>query len=135
MALFETIILRKFMWEINAQPTVFPREFYATWEGPPKDFSLDLFAYYKAKQAKLKERRIKVFFPDRKHGNSSWNKGLLSKFHLIIRTLKYSLKLKREIYKAYNFETKKQIFVYIYQVHDKNNKNIHNATGSAKISV
>jgi len=97
MALFETIILRKFMWEINAQPTVFPREFYATWEGPPKDFSLDLFAYYKAKQAKLKERRIKVFFPDRKHGNSSWNKGLLSKFHLIIRTLKYSLKLKREI--------------------------------------
>jgi len=97
MALFETIILRKLMWEINAQPTIFPHNFYTSWKIPPKDFSLDLFAYYKAKQAGLTEKRIKVFFPDRKHGNSSWNKGLLSKFKLIARTLKYSFKLKREI--------------------------------------
>ncbi len=97
MALFETIILRKFLWEINAQPTIFSQEFYMTWNDPPKDFSLDLYAYYNAKQSNLREKRIKVYFPDRKHGNSSWNKGFLSKLNLIKRTLKYSFQLKRKI--------------------------------------
>ena len=97
MAIFETIILKRTLWEINAQPTIFPQEFYKTWDNPPKDFSLDLYAYYQAKLAGLKEKRIKVYFPDRKHGDSSWNKGFLSKFKLIARTLKNSFELRKKI--------------------------------------
>ena len=42
MALFETLLLRKVMWDINAQPTMFHRNFFSSWNNPPDDFLLDL---------------------------------------------------------------------------------------------
>ena len=55
MSIFETILLGKRLSDINAQPTIFSRKFFETWENPPNDFSLDLFAYYFAKKNKLYE--------------------------------------------------------------------------------
>lgn len=52
MSIFETLLLRKPLWDINAQPTMFSRRFFETWEAPPHDFSLDLYAYYQARQCK-----------------------------------------------------------------------------------
>ena len=49
MSLFETLLLRTRLWDINAQPTMFHRDFFASWDRPPHDFSLDLYAYYGAK--------------------------------------------------------------------------------------
>jgi glycosyltransferase involved in cell wall biosynthesis len=43
MSVFETILLSKPMWDINAQPTIFSRAFFESWHEPPYDFSLDLF--------------------------------------------------------------------------------------------
>jgi glycosyltransferase involved in cell wall biosynthesis len=93
MGIFETFLMRKFMWDINAQPTMFHRNFFLTWDSPPKDFSLDLFAYYMAKKSHLEIKRFRVLFAERAHGVSNWNINFLSKYNFIKRTLFYSFKL------------------------------------------
>lgn len=95
MSIFESLLLKKFLWEINAQPTLFPKEFFLKWQNPPKDFSLDLYAYYSAKRHNLEIKRMKVLFPPRIYGASSWNNGIASKIKLIKRTISYSLELKK----------------------------------------
>lgn len=96
MSIFETILLRKPMWDINAQPTMFHRHFFQRWKMPPEDFSLDLFAYFMARKSKLLIRRFPVEFSKRLHGESNWNVSLLGKYKFIKRTLSYSFNLKRK---------------------------------------
>jgi glycosyltransferase involved in cell wall biosynthesis len=95
MSIFESILLRKFMSDINAQPTMFHRKFFLEWENPPQDFSLDLYAYFLAKKTKLKIKRFPVIFAERAHGVSHWNVDLNSKFRFIKRTLIYSFILEK----------------------------------------
>ena len=97
MSLFESIYFRKFLWDINAQPTIFPKSFFLKWKNPPNYFSLDLYAYYFAKVNEMKIKRFDVKFGKRKYGVSSWNINWKSKFKFIERTIKYSLKLKNRI--------------------------------------
>ena len=97
MSVFETILLRKKMWDINAQPTMFHRSFFSMWDNPPNDFSLDLYAYFTAKKFKLRIMRFPVFFSDRAYGVSHWNVNFYSKYRFIKRTLIYSFKLKKRI--------------------------------------
>ena len=82
------------MWDINAQPTIFPRSFFETWQEPPHGFSLDLFAYYQAKIAKRDVKRVPVLFAERAHGISHWNVNWAEKRKFIKRTIKFSLKLR-----------------------------------------
>ena len=89
-------MLRIFMWDINAQPSIFPAAFFKSWENPPKDFSLDLYAYYQAKKLGYKIHRIPVKFKNRLYGLSSWNINLNSKFKFIKRTIEYTKKLSRK---------------------------------------
>lgn len=95
MAAFETALLRMPMWDINAQPTMFHRRFFETWSDPPTDFSLDLFAYFRAHQDGLRMRRFPVHFGNRAHGESRWNVDWTSRFKFIRRTVDYSLQMKR----------------------------------------
>lgn len=99
MSIFETMLLAKPMHDINAQPTMFSREFFQCWKNPPKDFALDLYAYYYAHKKKLKVHRFPVQFSKRKHGVSHWNINWKAKLKFIIRTLKFSLILKKNIEK------------------------------------
>jgi glycosyltransferase involved in cell wall biosynthesis len=99
MSFFESLYMKKKLWDINAQPTVFHRSFYEKWNNPPYDFSLDLYALYMAKLHKLDIIRFKVLFPKRIHGESSWNTSFKAKWKFIKRTLSYSLKLKKELKK------------------------------------
>lgn len=99
MSFFETILLKTRLWDINAQPTIFPRKFFNDWKDPPYDFSLDLFAYYLAKRKNLNIHRIPVLFSSRLYGISHWNVGLISKFKFIKRTILYSIKLKKRFKK------------------------------------
>lgn len=96
MAAFETALLRTPMWDINAQPTMFPRSFFETWDDPPTDFSLDLYAYYTAHAAGFTIERFPVYFGPRAHGESRWNVDVTSRFRFIKRTVGYSVKLKRD---------------------------------------
>lgn len=97
MSLFETLLLKKVLWDINAQPTMFSREFYDTWEAPPEDFSLDLYVYYAAKSSRKPVKRFSVYFGERAHGVSHWNVDLRSKWRFILRTLRFSLDLRRRV--------------------------------------
>ena len=97
MSIYESLILKRTLWDINAQPTLIPKELYKTWKNPPYDFSLDLYAYYTAKIQKYRIYRYKVTQHEREEGKSSWNTGLKSKIKLIKRVLNYSKSLKRSI--------------------------------------
>ena len=97
MSVFETLLLQKLMWDINAQPTIFHKSFFQTWQKPPNDFSLDLYVYFMAKKSKLVIKRFPVKFSKRLHGTSDWNSSLLGKYKFIKRTLSYSFNLKRKL--------------------------------------
>jgi len=97
MSFFEILLLRKFMWDINAQPTMFHRNFFLNWQSPPEDFSLDLYAYYLALISGLKIHRFKVHFGKRIYGVSNWNFSFASKYKFIKRTLRYSFELKNKM--------------------------------------
>jgi glycosyltransferase involved in cell wall biosynthesis len=92
MSCFETMLLRKKLWDINAQPNLFHRSFYKTWHNPPHDFSLDLYALYLARQQKLNMVRFPIVFGNRLYGQGS-NASLKQKWRLSIRTIGYSWKM------------------------------------------
>lgn len=98
MSFFETLYLGTKLWDINAQPNIFHRTFFENIKHScPKDFSLDLYFLYMAKKQGLSLIRFDVVFPERIHGESSWNNGLASKWKFIKRTFDFSLKLKKEL--------------------------------------
>ena len=97
MSLFESMYLGKKLWDINAQPNIFHNSFFKNLTNTPKDFSLDLFFLYKAQIKNLNIIRFNVTFPERIHGESSWNTGLSSKWKFIKRTLQFSFKLKKDL--------------------------------------
>jgi len=97
MSAFETLLLGCRMWDINAQPTLFSRTFFDSWDNPPNDFSLDLYAYYKAKRAHLAVRRFPVHFAKRAHGVSHWNVDWAAKRKFIRRTVGFSLQLRKSV--------------------------------------
>ncbi len=98
MSLIESAIFKTKLIDINAQPNIFPLEFFKSWTDSPDDFSLDLYSYYMAEKQGLKVIRYNVLFPERIHGQSKWNTdGLKSKWKFIKRTMCYSVQLKRMI--------------------------------------
>ncbi len=97
MSMFETLLMRRRMWDINAQPTLFPRSFFATWREPPHDFSLDLYAYYQAMHHGLTVARFPVRFGERAHGSSHWNVNWQAKLRFIRRTVDFSLRLRKDL--------------------------------------
>ena len=99
MSVFETVILKSWLRDINAQPTIFPREFFLSWEDAPDDFSLDLFAYYCAKRGGLQVCRFPVEFGERLYGVSHWNINFREKLKFISRTINYSFALKERLRK------------------------------------
>lgn len=99
MSVFETALLRTRLWDINAQPNMFSRTFFETWENPPHDFSLDLYVYFTARAQGLPVYRFPVEFGERAHGVSHWNVNWAAKMKFIRRTIDFSFELKRRLSK------------------------------------
>ena len=97
MGLLMSVLFKLSLMEINAQPTLFKREFLVDWSSPPKDFSLDLYALIMARRHGIKVARFKVHFLPRIYGRSKWNFGLTSRIKFIRRTLNYALILRGKI--------------------------------------
>jgi len=95
MSNFCSVILGVRLREINAQPSIFPGEFVRKHGTPPTDFSIDLYYYYWAKLAQLREIRIQISDLDRVNDNSRWNTGVFSILQLSIRTLKAAFLIRR----------------------------------------
>lgn len=99
MSVFETLLLRTRLWDINAQPNMFPRSFFETWVNPPHDFSLDLYVYFTARNQGLPVYRFPVEFGERAHGVSHWNVNWEAKKKFILRTIDFSFELKKRLSK------------------------------------
>jgi glycosyltransferase involved in cell wall biosynthesis len=97
MSVFESLLLRRPLHDINAQPTLFSRELLDRWGEPPTDFSLDLFALWTARELGFEIRRFPVIFAPRKFGTSSWNTDWSAKRRFIRRTLDYSISLRKSL--------------------------------------
>ena len=97
MSVFETVLLRTPLRDINAQPTLFDRELIDRWGQAPSDFSLDLFALYQARRLGFVVRRLPVVFAPRRYGQSSWNTDFAAKRRFIERTLRYSMSLRSSL--------------------------------------
>ncbi|KIP18923.1 glycosyl transferase family 2 [Burkholderia ubonensis] len=95
MSIFETCLLRRPLWDINAQPTMFSRAFFERLENPPSDFSLDLYVYYQARVMGLPVHRFPVRFGERAHGVSHWNVNWAAKRKFIRRTIDFSLSMRK----------------------------------------
>mgnify|MGYP001598210568 FL=1 len=98
MAVFETLLLRTVLYDINAQPNIFHRSFFEQrWLHSPHDFALDLYALYTAKRHGLEIIRIPVQFPKRQFGQSHWNTSIAGKWKFIKRTIVFSFALKKRL--------------------------------------
>ncbi|RQV18493.1 glycosyltransferase family 2 protein [Burkholderia cenocepacia] len=95
MSIFETCLLNKPLWDINAQPTMFSRTFFERLKNPPSDFSLDLYVYYQARIMGLPVHRFPVRFGERAHGVSHWNVNWAAKRKFIRRTIDFSLSMRK----------------------------------------
>jgi glycosyltransferase involved in cell wall biosynthesis len=97
MSLFETLLFGHLLYDINAQPTIFHKDMLVDMAGAPNDFSIDLYSYVVAKKRKFKVARYKVYFKNRTFGKSTWNSGLKSIITMSVRTITYSMSLRRVI--------------------------------------
>lgn len=95
MSLIDSVLLFTPLWDINAQPTIFPKSFFDSWQQPPHDFALDLYAYYLAKRSGLPVKRFPVFFGRRTAGTAHLN-SLCAKLRYTKRTLLYSVALLKQ---------------------------------------
>jgi glycosyltransferase involved in cell wall biosynthesis len=95
MSIFTSLVLGRWLSDINAQPKLFHRIFFNTLGLAPHDFSLDLFLLYNGKKQQSHIATLPVRFNKRIHGQSSWNFSLRSRLKTIARTLSYILSLRR----------------------------------------
>jgi glycosyltransferase involved in cell wall biosynthesis len=100
MSCFESALFMAPFWDINAQPTLFPRRLFESWSDPPHDFALDLYAYWSARGQGYAIKRFAVPFGARGHGTQSrWNINWRSRLKMIARVLRYSWQLRRNAVK------------------------------------
>ncbi|MBL8030470.1 MAG: glycosyltransferase family 2 protein [Candidatus Doudnabacteria bacterium] len=97
MAIIASVILRRKLTEINAQPKLFPRSMVDLLKNAPKDFSLDLYLLCIAQNNNYKIKTIDVSFKNRIHGESSWASDWRTKHKTILRSIKYICKLRKEV--------------------------------------
>jgi hypothetical protein len=83
--------------DINGQPTLYPTPFLQSCKKPPRDFSMDLYFYIKARKSGYRFERVAAEMSPRIDGKSSWNTGLKSRMMMVERTLRYSLQLRKRI--------------------------------------
>jgi len=97
MGVYCSILLCKWMYDINAQPKIFHKSFLEKFEKPPLDFSLDLYVLYFFSLNKINIKSIPVFFNKRQFGVSKGGGTLKGKFKLIKRTFRYIHHLKKSL--------------------------------------
>ena len=97
MSTLSTLLLRKHLSDVNAQPKMFHRDFLEKLTETPTDFSLDLYLLFQARLHNFTILEHPVKFGKRLHGESKGGGSLKGKWKLICRTLSYMLKLKKDL--------------------------------------
>lgn len=97
MSCIASVVLRKCLFDINAQPKLFHRSFLKKMSKAPDDFSLDLYLLYMAKVNGYRIHTIPVNFGKRIHGESKWAFSFRSRYRTILRTITYIFALRNII--------------------------------------
>tara|TARA_Y100000385_G_scaffold186075_1_gene192231 strand:+ start:362 stop:1057 length:696 start_codon:yes stop_codon:yes gene_type:complete len=97
MGVYSSVLLGKWLYDINAQPKMFHRTFMDEFEDAPLDFSLDLYLIYFFKNKNIKIKTFPVFFNKRRFGQAKGGGTFKGKIKLIKRTLSYIKTLKKNI--------------------------------------
>ena len=100
MSLMASFFLNQKLWDINAQPKIFHRDFLNHLKKAPYDFSLDLYVLYVANRIKFSIKPFPVFFSNREFGEAKGGGTLKGKFKLIKRTIGYIIELRSDIIKG-----------------------------------
>ncbi len=100
MSLVSSLFLNQKLWDINAQPKIFHRDFMNHLKKAPYDFSLDLYVLFVANRIKISIKSFPVFFSDREFGEAKGGGTLKGKFKLIKRTIGYIIELRNDIIKG-----------------------------------
>lgn len=89
------MVLGARIYEINAQPKVFPRELLSKILNPPFTFAFDLYVLYQALKDQYQIQTINVIFPPRIHGVSNWASNFFSRYKTILGMIRYMFQLLR----------------------------------------
>ena len=100
MSLISSLFLNQKLWDINAQPKIFHRDFMYHLKRAPYDFSLDLYVLFVANRIKISIKSFPVFFSNREFGEAKGGGTLKGKFKLIKRTIGYIIELRNDIIKG-----------------------------------
>ena len=100
MSLISSLFLKQKLWDINAQPKIFHRDFMYHLKKAPYDFSLDLYVLFVANRIKISIKSFSVFFSNREFGEAKGGGTLKGKFKLIKRTIGYIIELRNDIIKG-----------------------------------
>lgn len=82
MALFCSMVFRKFMYDIQAVPVIASKDLFVPMRMVPHGFAFDMFMYWQARKKGFEVKRIPVRIFKREKGNSSWNTGLQARIKL-----------------------------------------------------
>lgn len=94
LAVFASAVLTMPLWDINAQPKVFPRALLGRLAAPPDGFAFDLYVMYNARQARMRQATVPVVFERRGHGQSKWAFSFLSRWRTILGMVGYIVRLR-----------------------------------------
>jgi glycosyltransferase involved in cell wall biosynthesis len=86
-------LLRRFLWEINAQPKLFHRGLLDHLPHPPTDFNFDVYVLNQARRHGWRIEAFDVTFPPRKYGQSNWAATWRSKMRTIARSMWFMFRL------------------------------------------
>lgn len=100
MSFISTLFLGQKLWDINAQPKIFHKDFMNNLKNAPYDFSLDLYVLFVANRLKMPIKTYPVIFSNRKFGVAKGGGSLNGKYKLIKRTFIYIIKLRKDIIKG-----------------------------------
>ena len=100
MSLISSFFLNQKLWDINAQPKIFHRDFMNHLKKAPYDFSLDLYVLFVANRNKISIKSYPVFFSNREFGEAKGGGTLKGKFKLIKRTIRHIIELRNDIIKG-----------------------------------
>lgn len=96
-AAFSTLLFGRKMYDVAAVPCLFSRDFLdcVLIDEMPNDFSIDIYVYWQAAKLKYKIIRPDVKIQNRNKGESTWNRGLSSRFRQSRRIIIDCVKMKQ----------------------------------------
>ncbi len=93
MTALATLILRRTLADVNAQPKVFHKHLLEHFSDPPIGLEFDLYCLYSARRLGIKIDTIPVYFTRRIHGESKWAFNPMSKIRHILGMIRYMFQL------------------------------------------